>query len=149
MVNVLIGICGGIASYKVCDLIRELKKEGHNVKTVLTPFAEKFLSPMTFETLSRNKSYTDKDWLSEPLAHINLARWADVFLIAPATANTISKIAYGIADNLLTTTVLAYGKALIVAPAMNTVMYKSPQVQENLNKLKEIGHIVVEPEFGV
>lgn len=149
MVNVLIGICGGIASYKVCDLIRELKREGHNVKTVLTPFAEKFLSPMTFETLSGNKSYTDKDWLSEPLAHINLARWADVFLIAPATANTISKIAYGIADNLLTTTVLAYGKALIVAPAMNTVMYKSPQVQENLNKLKEIGHIVVEPEFGV
>ncbi|HIP43052.1 MAG TPA: bifunctional phosphopantothenoylcysteine decarboxylase/phosphopantothenate--cysteine ligase CoaBC [Aquifex aeolicus] len=149
MANVLIGICGGIASYKVCDLIRDLKREGYNVKTILTPFAEKFLSPMTFETLSGNKSYTDKDWPKEPLAHINLARWADAFLIAPTTANTISKIACGIADNLLTTTVLAYGKALIVAPAMNTVMYKAPQVQENLNKLKEIGHIVVEPEFGV
>ncbi|AAC06944.1 bifunctional phosphopantothenoylcysteine decarboxylase/phosphopantothenate--cysteine ligase CoaBC [Aquifex aeolicus] len=147
--NILIGVCGGIASYKVCELVRELKRKGHSVKTILTPFAEKFMSPLTFQTLSGNKAYTDKDWEEEPLAHINLARWADVFLIAPATANTIAKIANGISDNLLTTTILAYGKPLLVAPAMNTVMYKSPSTQENLKKLKEWGHVIIEPEFGV
>jgi len=147
--NILVGVCGGIASYKVCELVRELKKQGHEVKTILTPFAEKFVSPLTFHTLSGNKAYTDKTWEEEPLAHINLARWADVFLVAPATANTIAKIANGISDNLLTTTVLAYGKPLLIAPAMNTVMYKSPTTQENIRKLKNYGHVIIEPEFGV
>ena len=149
MANILIGVCGGIASYKICELIRELKREGHRVRVVMTPFAEKFVSPITFHTLSGEKVYTERSWEEEPLAHINLARWADVFLIAPATANTISKIANGISDNLLTTTALAYGGKLLVAPAMNTVMYKSEPVMENLERLKERGHVIIEPEFGI
>ncbi|GAB6065519.1 bifunctional phosphopantothenoylcysteine decarboxylase/phosphopantothenate--cysteine ligase CoaBC [Aquifex pyrophilus] len=149
MANVLIGVCGGIASYKVCELIRELKREGHRIKVLMTPFAEKFISPLTFHTLSGEKVYTEKVWEEEPLAHINLARWADVFLIAPSTANTISKIANGISDNLLTTTVLAYKKKLLIAPAMNTVMYRSEPVRENLEKLRKWGHIIIEPEFGI
>ncbi|WP_461829406.1 bifunctional phosphopantothenoylcysteine decarboxylase/phosphopantothenate--cysteine ligase CoaBC [Aquifex sp.] len=148
MHKVLIGVTGGIASYKIPDLIRELRRQGFQVKVILTPFAQKFITRLTFDTISEG-AYTDEDWENNPLLHIELARWADVFLIAPATANTLGKIRNGIADNLLLTTVLAYDKPLLIAPAMNTVMYKSPQVQENLKKLKEWNHIVIEPEFGV
>ncbi len=148
MHKVLIGVTGGIASYKIPDLIRELKRQGFQVKVILTPFAEKFITKLTFDTIS-DGAYTDEDWEEKPLLHIELARWADVFLVAPATANTLGKIRNGIADNLLLTTILAYNKPLLIAPAMNTVMYKSPQVQENLKKLKEWNHIIIEPEFGV
>ncbi len=145
--NILIGVTGGIAVYKVADIIRELKKNKANVKVIMTPFSERFVGKITFETLSHNKVYTD--WKEDPLVHINLARWAEVFLIAPCTVNTLSKIANGIGDNLLTTTVLAYKGKLIIAPAANTVMYKNPVIQENIKKLKELGHIIVEPEFGI
>ncbi len=147
MSKVLVGITGGIAAYKSAYLVRELKKAEFEVKVVMTPFAGKFVSPMTFETLSGNKVYTD--WDEEPLAHINLARWADTFLIAPCTVNTLSKLACGIADNLLLTTALAYDKPLIIAPAANTVMYKNPAIQENINRLRDMGHMIIEPEFGV
>ncbi len=113
----------------------------------MTPFARGFVGELTFETLSGNKVFID--WSEEPLAHINLARWTEVFLIAPCTVNTLSKLALGIADNLLTTTALAYNGKLLIAPAANTVMYKNPAVQENLKKLKERGVIVIEPEWGV
>ncbi len=113
----------------------------------MTPFARRFVGELSFETLSGNKVFID--WSEEPLAHINLARWAEVFLIAPCTVNTLSKLALGIGDNLLTTTALAYNGKLLIAPAANTVMYKNPAVQENLRKLKERGVIVIEPEWGV
>lgn len=145
--KVLIGITGGIAVYKVAQLVRDLKKMGVEVRVLMTPFAEKFVGRLTFETLSGNKVYTD--WEEDPLAHINLARWADMFLIAPCTVNTLSKIASGIGDNLLTTTVLAYSGKLLIAPAANTVMYKNPAVQENLEKLKNRGAVLIEPEWGV
>ena len=148
MARVLIGVSGGIAAYKIPDLIRDLKREGFEVKVILTPFAEKFVTRLTFETIS-DGAYTDSLWDEKPLLHIELARWADLFMLAPATANTIGKLANGIADNLLLTTALAFGKPIIVAPAMNTVMYKSFQVKENLRKLSTWGYIIVEPEFGV
>ncbi len=148
MKRILIGISGGIAAYKIPDLVRELKRQNFQVKAILTPFAEKFITKLTFATIS-DGAYTDEDWKDKPLLHIELARWADVFLIAPATANTVGKIRNGIADNLLLTTVLAYNKPLLIAPAMNTVMYKSPQVHENLKKLKEWNHIIIKPEFGI
>ena len=148
MQRVLVGVSGGIAAYKIPDLIRDLKRQNFQVKVILTPFAENFVTKLTFATIS-DGAYTDEDWKDKPLLHIELARWADVFLIAPATANTVGKIKNGIADNLLLTTILAHKKPLLIAPAMNTVMYKSPQVQENLRKLKEWNHIIIEPEFGV
>lgn len=147
MARVLIGVSSSIAIYKICDLVRELKKLGHDVKVIMTPFSENFVSRLTFKTLTNNKVYID--WSEDPLAHINLARWADVFLIAPCSVNTLSKIATGIGDNLLTTTVLAYERPLLIAPAANVVMYKNPIVQEHLKRLKELGHIIIEPEEGL
>ncbi|WP_457601670.1 bifunctional phosphopantothenoylcysteine decarboxylase/phosphopantothenate--cysteine ligase CoaBC [Hydrogenivirga sp.] len=147
--RILLGVTGGIAAYKVAQLVRELRKAEAEVKVVMTPFAQKFVGKLTFATLSGNRTYTDSDWESEPLAHINLARWAEVFLIAPCTVNTLSKVALGIGDNLLTTTALAHSGKLIVAPAANTVMYKKPAVQENIERLKESGAVIVEPEWGV
>jgi len=148
MRRVLIGVCGGIASYKIPELVRNLKKEGFSVKVVLTPFAEKFVGKLTFKTIS-DGAFTDEDWEDSPLLHIELARWAELFLIAPATANTIAKLSQGIADNLLSTTFLAFKGKVLIAPAMNTVMYKSPQVRRNLELLKEYGAEEIEPEFGV
>ncbi len=145
--KILVGVTGGIAVYKVAQLVRDLKKQGAQVKVLMTPFARKFVGELTFETLSGNKVFWD--WSQDPLAHINLARWAEVFLIAPCTVNTLSKIALGIGDNLLTTTVLAYSGTLLIAPAANTVMYKNPAIQENLKKLKERGVVIIEPEWGV
>ncbi|MDQ7082572.1 MAG: flavoprotein [Aquificota bacterium] len=113
--KVLLGITGGIAVYKSASFVREIKKAGAQVKVVMTPFAQRFVSRLTFETLSGNRVYVD--WEDEPLAHINLARWAEVFLIAPCTVNTLSKLALGIGDNLLTTTALAYSGKLLIAPA--------------------------------
>lgn len=147
--RVLLGITGGIAAYKVAQLVRDLRKAGAEIRVVMTPFAERFVGKLTFATLSGNRVYTDSEWESEPLAHIELARWAEVFLIAPCTVNTLSKIALGIGDNLLTTAALAYGGRLLIAPAANTVMYKNPAIQENIRKLKERGVVVIEPEWGV
>jgi phosphopantothenoylcysteine decarboxylase/phosphopantothenate--cysteine ligase len=147
--NVLIGTTGGIAVYKIAQLVRELRKEGFNIKLIMTPFSTKFITPLTFRTLSGNRVFSDTEWETEPLAHIELARWADTFLIAPCTVNTLSKLACAIADNLLTTTALAYPEPILIAPAANTVMYKNRAVQENISRLKEKGHIIIEPEFGV
>jgi len=144
--RILIGITGGIAAYKVAQLVRELRREKAEVKVLMTPFSERFVGKLTFETLSGNRVYSD--WEDSPLLHIDLARWAEAFLIAPCTVNTLSKIALGIGDNLLTTTALAYSGRLLIAPAANTVMYKNPAVQENLCRLKERGVLVVEPESG-
>lgn len=146
MGKVLLGVSSSIAVYKACELVRELKKAGHEVRVVMTPFSERFVSKLTFHALSGNKVYSD--WDDDPLAHINLPRWSDLFLIAPCSINTLSKIALGIGDNLLTSCVLAHRGPLLLAPAGNVEMYKNPTVQEHLQKLKSRGVILIEPEEG-
>ncbi|MEN3028246.1 MAG: bifunctional phosphopantothenoylcysteine decarboxylase/phosphopantothenate--cysteine ligase CoaBC [Aquificaceae bacterium] len=146
MGKVLLGVSSSIAIYKACELVRELRKSGHEVKVVLSPFSEKFISRLTFEALSGNRAYAD--WEDDPLLHINLPRWSDLFLIAPCSINTLSKVALGIGDNLLTTCALSHKGNLLIAPAGNVEMYRNPAVQENLKRLKERGVIVVEPEEG-
>jgi phosphopantothenoylcysteine decarboxylase/phosphopantothenate--cysteine ligase len=146
--KILIGITGGIAAYKVYELIRILTKEGAKVKTVLTPSALDFVSPTVLSTLTSNVPYWEWDY-KNPLVHIDLAKWCDLFLIAPATVNTISKLALGIADNLLTATWLACDKPKIVAPAANTVMFKNPAVQESLKKLQKWGVEIIPTQKGL
>ena len=133
------GITGGIAAYKSLDLIHQLRKNGHNVKVVLTPNALLFSTELSVQTLSGVPAYTDDQKItSDPTAHIELARWAHVFLIAPLTANTLAKLALGLADNLLTTCVLALPKTtpLLLAPAMNTRMWENPLITGHLDTLK-------------
>jgi len=152
--NILIGITGGIAAYKICGLINLMRKEGANVKVVMTEAAQKFVTPLTIQTLTNNPVYTDMfDTISKSdIEHISLANWANVMLIAPATANTISKIAVGLADNLLTTVVMATPKdtPIIIAPAMNTNMWKNDIMQNNIKNLKQLSkkYIFVEPKLG-
>lgn len=137
MVNgrrVLIGVSGGIAAYKVCEVVSTLAKAGAEVKAILTDAAGEFVTPLTFATLSRHPAFTDRDfWQANhgrPL-HIQLGEWAEVFVIAPLTANTLAKLAGGFADNLLTNTVLASTCPILLAPAMNTDMWEQPAVQRN------------------
>ena len=146
--NILIGISGGIAAYKIYELIRKLTKEGANVRVVLTPNALEFVTPTVLATLSGNEPYWQWDY-KKPLIHIELAKWADVFLLAPATINTISKLANGIADNLLTATWFAGAKPKLVAPAANTTMFTDPIIQENLKKLQEVGVEIIPTESGL
>ncbi|MFN7065694.1 MAG: bifunctional phosphopantothenoylcysteine decarboxylase/phosphopantothenate--cysteine ligase CoaBC [Aquificaceae bacterium] len=146
MAKLLLGVSSSIALYKACELVRELKKAGHEVKVLLSPFSERFISKLTFQALSGNKAYSD--WEGDPLLHINLPRWSDLFLIAPCSINTLSKIALGIGDNLLTTCALSHRGLLLIAPAGNVEMYKNPAVQENIRKLRERGVIIIEPEEG-
>lgn len=144
--TILIGITGGIAAYKICELIRKYKRANANVKVVCTPNALNFVTKLTLQTLSKNNVYVEefdiKDYNPE---HISLADEADIMVIAPATANTISKIANGICDNLLTSVVCAFTKPVIIAPAMNCNMWENPIVQENLHKLH---YTILEPESG-
>ena len=140
MNHVLIGVSGGIAAYKVCEVVSSLAKRGIEVRLILTRSAAEFVTPLTFATLSRSPAYTDADFWQptngRPL-HIELAEWADLFLLAPITANTLAKLAYGMADNLLTNTVLASNCPMLFAPAMNTTMWLQPAVQQNWHKLLE------------
>lgn len=146
---VLVGITGGIAAYKICELIRMYKKNGANVKVVCTPNAMNFVTKLTLQNLSQNEVYVQefdvKDWKPE---HISLADEADIMVIAPATANTISKIAQGIADNLLTSIACAFSKKMIIAPAMNCNMWNNPTIQENLRILESRGIECLPPESG-
>src|SRR5690606_18022150 len=150
-INVIEGVCGGIAAYKAADLVSRLKKQNANVDVIMTENATKFVSPLTFQTLSNNPVYVDM--FAEPkhfdVEHISLAKKADVFIIAPATANIIGKIANGIADDLLTTTIMATRAKVIFAPAMNTNMYLNPIVQKNMEYLRELGYEFIEPGTGL
>lgn len=147
--NILIGITGGIAAYKVCELIRLFQKNEANVKVVMTPAALEFVTPLTLETLTRDRIFVEQFAnVDKKPGHIALCDWADVFVIAPATANTIGKIANGIADNLLTSLACAFKKPFVLAPAMNTGMWENKFVQENINRLKNAGYRIVEPEEG-
>ena len=134
--NILLGITGGIAAYKICSLIRLYKKAGANVRVVVTPNALKFVTKLTLQTLSGNEVYVEQFDIDEyKPEHIALTE-ADIFVIAPATANTIGKIANGICDNLLTTTACAFNKQFLIAPAMNNNMWENKFVQENIKKLE-------------
>jgi len=136
--KVLIGLGGGIAAYKVCQLISRLYQADVSIRVILTNAAQQFITPLTVSTLSRHHAYTDVEFWqnsARPL-HIELGEWADLFLIAPLTANTLGKLAYGFADNLLTNTVLASRCPIIVAPAMNTDMWEQPSVQRNWQLLQ-------------
>ncbi|MGF1495636.1 MAG: bifunctional phosphopantothenoylcysteine decarboxylase/phosphopantothenate--cysteine ligase CoaBC [Elainellaceae cyanobacterium] len=137
--RILVGVGGGIAAYKVCEVVSTLAKAKAEVRVVLTQQAQQFVSPLTFATLSRHAAYTDQDFWqpthSRPL-HIALGEWAEVFLIAPLTANTLAKLVSGMADNLLTNTILASTCPLLLAPAMNTDMWQQSAVQRNWQQVR-------------
>ena len=146
--NILLGITGGIAAYKICTLIRLYKKAGANVRVVVTPNALKFVTKLTLQTLSNNEVYVEQFDIDEyKPEHIALTN-ADIFVIAPATANTIGKIANGICDNLLTTTACAFKNPFLIAPAMNNNMWENQFVQENIKKLENNGYNILYPSEG-
>lgn len=148
--NILLGVTGGIAAYKVLDLCSRLNKKGAKLKIIMTKSACEFINPLSFETMGRCKVYTDLfEGHHEEVHHIELAKWADIMLIAPASANTIAKIANGIADNFLLSSYLAFDKKVIIAPAMNTNMLKAKATQRNLKTLLEDGVEIIKPEPGL
>lgn len=148
--HIILGVTGSIAAYKAASLARLLVKEGAEVKVVMTPLAKEFITPLTMATLSRNPILVDffnpenGDWHS----HVALGLWADLYLIAPASANTIGKMAAGVADNLLLTTYLSAKCPVVVAPAMDLDMYRHPATRRNLETLRSYGNLIVEPESG-
>jgi len=148
--KILLIICGGIAAYKSLEVIRLLKKNGSSVKTILTNNAKNFVTPLSVVSLSQEKVYADlfnSDNESE-MDHISLSRWSDLILIAPATANTISKISSGLSDDLASTVVFASDKKIFIAPAMNVRMWEHQSNKENLKKLINFGHKIIGPEIG-
>jgi len=148
--NIIVGICGGIAAYKACSIIRALSKLGANVECVLTQAGANFITPLTLRTLSKNKVHSGmfenpQDWEAK---HISLAKKADLILIAPATAETISKLARGAAGDLLSSTVLASKAKVLVCPAMNSNMLSHPATQNNLKILQSYGYKIVNSQEG-
>lgn len=148
--NVLLAVSAGIAAYKSAFLCRLLIKKGANVKVLMTPHSANFITPLTFSTLSKNPVYLDyfdeKDgsWNN----HVELAKWADFFLLAPATANTLSKMANGLCDNVLLATYLSMSNPVFIAPAMDLDMYQHPAIKDNLRKLESFGHFIIPAESG-
>ena len=149
--KIILGISGGISAYKSVYIASGLKKKGYDVHVIMTEGAAKFVTPLTFETMSGNKVVTDVfDPANEtPTEHITLGQSSDVALIAPATANVIAKLAHGIADDMLTTTMLACNCPVLISPAMNTVMFENPATQANLETLRERGYTIIEPAEGM
>ncbi len=152
--HILVGVTGGIAAYKICYLVRDLRKAGADVKVVMTEAATRFVAPLTFSTLSGHDVSIDL-WSEGQSGdsgiatrHIDLATWADAFVIAPVTANTIAKLTYGISDNLLTIVALASRCPLLLAPTMDADMYINPVTQQNISRLQERGYVVIPPEEG-
>ncbi|GCD83403.1 phosphopantothenoylcysteine decarboxylase [Parageobacillus thermoglucosidasius] len=148
--NILLCVTGGIAAYKAAALTSQLTQRGANVKVMMSESACKFITPLTFQALSRNEVYVDTFAEKNPavIAHIDVADWADLVLVAPATANTIGKLAHGIADNMITTTLLATKAPVWIAPAMNVHMYEHPAVQANIETLYRFGYRFIEPSEG-
>ncbi|HNT03051.1 MAG TPA: bifunctional phosphopantothenoylcysteine decarboxylase/phosphopantothenate--cysteine ligase CoaBC [Bacillota bacterium] len=148
--KIVLGVSGGIAAYKACDIVSRLKKLNADVHVIMTASAEKFVTPLTFQSLSLNQVAVDmfdtpNYWEIE---HISLAKLADVIVIAPATANIIGKLANGIADDMLSTTIMATKAKVLIAPAMNTNMYENPVLQRNIKLLSELGYIMIPPTEG-
>ena len=148
--NIILGITGSIAAYKTCDLINRLRERKHNVICITTKEAEEFITPLTLETLSGNKVYRDMFKLPEmrEAAHISLARKADLIVMCPATANIIAKLAQGLCDDLLSSTVISSKSPVLVAPAMNDNMYKHKITQKNILELKKVGYKFIDPIRG-
>ncbi len=149
--NIVIGICGGISAYKVVEVVSRLNKLHGNLSVIMTKNATKFVTPLTLRAISHQPVITDmfeepENWDTE---HISLAQKADLFVVAPATANVLGKIAAGVADDMLTTTIMATKAPVLFVPAMNTGMYQNPIVQDNINKLKQHGYYVMEPDDGL
>ena len=148
--TIVIGITGGIAAYKTLDVISKLKKLNYNVHVIMTSNAQMFVTPLSFQTMSQNMVVTDmfhesKSWEIE---HISLAKKADMILIAPASANIIGKIAGGICDDILSTTIMAAKCHIVFAPAMNSNMYENEILQDNIEKLKAKGFLFIAPQIG-
>ena len=148
--NVVLGVTGSIAAYKACEIVSRLRRLGCHVDVIMTEAAQRFVAPLSFETLAKSRVITHlwtRPATYDPL-HISLAEKADLILIAPATANTIGKIAHGLADNALTCVALAAQCPVVMAPAMNDLMYANPIVQANITKLRELGCVFVGPVEG-
>jgi len=148
--KILFIICGGISAYKSLETIRLFKKNGAEIKTILTTSAKEFVTPLSVTSLSQGKVYSDLFSVENEaeMDHISLSRWADIIVIAPATANTISKLAQGTTDDLASTVVLASDKDIILAPAMNVRMWEHPTTKTNIKKLKGFGYKLIGPEVG-
>jgi phosphopantothenoylcysteine decarboxylase/phosphopantothenate--cysteine ligase len=148
--KIIVGITGGIAAYKTCEIIRRLKKLGAQVIVIMTQNAQKFITPLTLETLSENEVVTEMfpEKRMVGVRHVNLANWADFILIAPATANIIGKIKAGIADDILSTVLISTKSPVLIAPAMNVNMYENRIFQENMEYLKKLGYLFIEPGIG-
>ena len=148
--KILLIICGGISAYKSLEIIRILKKQGAQVKSILTKSGKEFVTPLSVASLSKERVYEDLfSYENEAkMDHINLSRWSDLVLVAPATANTISKLSSGLADDLASTVILASNKDIFLAPAMNVRMWEHPSIKENLHKLKNFGYKIIGPETG-
>jgi phosphopantothenoylcysteine decarboxylase/phosphopantothenoylcysteine decarboxylase/phosphopantothenate--cysteine ligase len=149
--NIVLGITGSIAAYKGAELANLLTKDGYSVHVIMTAAAVKLITPLTFQTLTKNRVYTDlfDEITYEDVRHISLARNADLALIAPASADIIGKIAAGIADDMLSTVIMAVrDKPVLICPAMNTAMYENPIVRDNIKKLEGYGYRFVEPREG-
>lgn len=149
--TIVLGVTGGIAAYKTANLASRFTKEGHDVHVIMTKNAMEFITPLTFETLTGNKCITDTfdrnfEW---DVKHVSIAKRADVLLIAPATANIAAKLAHGIADDMLTTTVLAMRCPILISPAMNTAMYENPVTQQNLDTLRQRGFHIIDAASGM
>jgi len=148
--KILLIICGGISAYKSLELIRLLKKQDVEIKTILTKSAKRFITPLSVASLSQGKVYDDlfNAENEAEMDHISLSRWADVILVVPATANTISKLSAGSSDDLASTVILASDKDIFLTPAMNVRMWEHPSTKQNLNKLKSYGYRIIGPEIG-
>ena len=148
--KILLIICGGISAYKSLELIRSLKKKGAKVKTILTKSAKEFITPLSVTSLSQEKVYDDLFNVENEteMDHISLSRWSDLILVAPATANTISKLSTGSSDDLASSVILASDKDIFLTPAMNVRMWEHPSTKENLNKLRNYGYKIIGPEIG-
>lgn len=148
--NIVVCVCGGIAAYKVVELVSKLKKQGANVHVVMSESATKFVTPLTFQSISNNLVTTSLyDGMGNAdINHIALAQSADLFIVAPATANVIGKIANGIADDIITTSIIATRAHVLMVPSMNTAMFENKIVQSNIEKLKAYGYEFIEPEIG-
>ncbi len=152
MKNILLCVTGSIAAYKAAEITNRLTKDGYHVEVIMTASAQEFITPLTFQTLTKNRVYTSmfEEYEVDQVEHISLAKKADLCLIAPATANVIGKIAGGIADDMVTTVVMALDHAPVyICPAMNTNMYLNPITQKNIENLTELGYHFIEPKSSM
>ena len=151
--RIILAVSGSISAYKAADLTSRLKKKGYDVHVIMTEAAQAFITPLTLQVLSKNPVHTDvmEEKLAERINHIDLGKEADLFVVAPASANTIAKLAYGLADNMLTATALALPSTTpkLIAPAMNTKMYENPLTRKNLDTLHDLGYQEILPKSGL